>query len=134
MFNWIQVWALAGPLKDMHRLSLKPLLCSLGCVLWVVVMLEGKPFPQFEVQSSFSSRISVYLAAFIFPSIRTSRLVPAAEKHDVATAMLHCREGISQVMSGAWFHTDLTLGLHAKKFNFGFIRPENRDSHGLRVL
>ena len=52
MFNWIQVWALAGPLKDMHRLSLKPLLCSLGCVLWVVVMLEGKPSPQSEVQSA----------------------------------------------------------------------------------
>ncbi len=29
----------------------------------------------------FSSRISLYLAAFIFPSIATSRPVPAAEKH-----------------------------------------------------
>ncbi len=42
----------------------------------------------------FSSRISLYLAAFIFPSIATSRPVPAAEKtppqHDAATTMLHC--------------------------------------------
>ena len=52
MFNWIQVWALAGPLKDIHRLSPKPLLCSLGCVLRVIVMLEGKPLPQSEVQSA----------------------------------------------------------------------------------
>ncbi len=29
----------------------------------------------------FSSRMSLYLAAFIFPSIATSRPVPAAEKH-----------------------------------------------------
>ena len=36
MFNWIQVWAQAGPLKDTHRL------CSLGCVPQVVVMLGGK--------------------------------------------------------------------------------------------
>src|SRR4029434_1333686 len=52
MFNWIQVWALAGPLKDMHRYSLKPPLCSLGCVPRVVVMLEGKPSHQSEVQSA----------------------------------------------------------------------------------
>ena len=50
MFNWIQVWALAGPLKD--KLSLKPLLCSLGCVLQAGVMLEGKPSPQSEDQSA----------------------------------------------------------------------------------
>ncbi len=42
----------------------------------------------------FSSRISLYLAAFIFPLITTRRPVPAAEKtppqHDAATTMLHC--------------------------------------------
>ncbi len=48
----------------------------------------------------FSSRISLYLAAFIFPSIATSRPVPAAEKtppqHDAATTMLHCWDCIGQ--------------------------------------
>ena len=41
----IQVRALAGPLKDIQRLVPKPLLCCLGCVLKVVVLLEGEPSP-----------------------------------------------------------------------------------------
>ena len=48
--------------------------------------------------------------------------------------MLHCRDGIGQVMSGAWFPPDMTLGIQAKEFNLCFIRPENFVSHGLRVL
>ena len=39
-FDQIQVRALAGPLKDIQRL---------GCVLKVVVLLEGEPLPQSEV-------------------------------------------------------------------------------------
>ena len=73
MFNWIQVWALAGPLKDMHRLSPKPLLCSLGCVLRVVVMLEGKPSPQSEVQSALEQVFFKDLAPFpLLKNIPTS--------------------------------------------------------------
>ena len=41
--------------------------------------------------------------------------------------MLHHREG-------ARFPPDVTLGIQAKEFNLGFIRPENLVSHGLRVL
>ena len=41
MFDRVQVQALAGPLKDIQRLVPKPLLCCLGCVLRVVVLLEG---------------------------------------------------------------------------------------------
>ena len=37
--------ALAGPLKDIQRLVLKPLLHCLGCVLRVVILLEGEPSP-----------------------------------------------------------------------------------------
>ena len=48
--------------------------------------------------------------------------------------MLHRRDGIGQVMSGAWFPPDVMLGIQAKEFNLGFIRPENLVSHGLRVL
>ena len=48
----VQVWPMAGPLKDIQRLVLKPLLCSLGCVLGVVVLLEGEPSPQSEVLSA----------------------------------------------------------------------------------
>jgi hypothetical protein len=45
----VQVWALAGPLKDIQRLVPKPLLLCLGCVLRVLVLLEGEPSPQSEV-------------------------------------------------------------------------------------
>ena len=48
--------------------------------------------------------------------------------------MLHCRDGIGQMMSGAWFPPDMTLGIQAKEFNLSFIRPENVVSHGLIVL
>ena len=52
MFNRVQVLALAGPLKDIQRLVLKPLLRCLGCVLRVVVLLEGEPSPQSVVPSA----------------------------------------------------------------------------------
>jgi len=82
--------------------------------------------------------MSLYITAFIFPSILTSVTVSAAEKtsptHDAATTMLHCRDGIGQVMSGAWFPSDTTFAIQAKEFNLGFIRPDNFVSHGLRVL
>ena len=41
--------------------------------------------------------------------------------------MLHRRDG-------AWFPPDVMLGIQAKEFNIGFIRPENLGSHGLKVL
>ena len=41
--------------------------------------------------------------------------------------MLHLR-------NGARFPPDVTLGIQAKEFNLGFIRPENLISHGLRVF
>ena len=50
MFDWVQVRALAAPLKDIQRLVPKPLLRCLGCVLRVVVLLE--PSPQSDVLSA----------------------------------------------------------------------------------
>ena len=52
MFDWIQVRALAGPLKDIQRLVPKPLLRWLGCVFRVVVLLEGEPSPLSKVLST----------------------------------------------------------------------------------
>ena len=45
MFDRVQVQALAGPLKDIQRLVLKPHLHCLGCVLRADVLLEGKSLP-----------------------------------------------------------------------------------------
>ena len=39
-----------------------------------------------------------------------------------------------QFRDGAKFPPDVTLGIQAKEFNLGFIRPQNLVSHGLRVL
>ena len=41
--------------------------------------------------------------------------------------MLHCRDG-------ARFLPDMTLGIQAKEFNLGFIRPEALVSHGQSPL
>ena len=49
MLDWVRVWALAWPLKDIQIIVPKPLMRCLGCVLRVVVLLEGEPSPQFEV-------------------------------------------------------------------------------------
>ena len=43
IFVQVQVRPLAGPLKDIQRLVPKPLLRWLGCVLKVVLLLEGEP-------------------------------------------------------------------------------------------
>ena len=51
----------------------------LAVCLRVVVLLEGEPLPQCEFKKK--SRISLYFAPFIFPSILTSLPVPAIEKH-----------------------------------------------------
>ena len=52
MFDRVQVRVLSGPLKDIQRLVTKPLLRCLGCVLRVVVLLEGESSPQSEVLSA----------------------------------------------------------------------------------
>ena len=49
MFDLVQVQALTDPLEDIQRLVPKPLLRCLGCVLRVVVLLEGEPSPQSKV-------------------------------------------------------------------------------------
>ena len=51
MLDRVQVWAMDGPLKAIQRLVPKPLLRCLGCVLRVIVLLEGKPSPQSEFLS-----------------------------------------------------------------------------------
>ena len=52
MCDRVQVWALAGLLKDIQRLVPKLLLSCLGCVLRVVVLLEGELSTQSEVLSA----------------------------------------------------------------------------------
>ena len=80
--------------------------------------------------------MSLYIAAFIFPSILVFQflLLKNIPEHDAATTMLLCRDGISLVMSGAWFSPNVMPGIHSKEFNFSLIRPENLVSYGQRIL
>ena len=80
MFDRDQVQALAGPLKDIQRLVPKLLLRCLGCLLRVVVLLGGDPKLS-DWGGVLWSRISLYFAPFIFPSILTCLPVPATDKH-----------------------------------------------------
>ena len=100
------------------RVVPRPLLCYLGCVLRVVVLLDDEPSPQSEVQSAleqvFIKDVSGHCCIHLSldpdwsPSFCSWKTSP---QHDAATTMLHCRDGIGQVMSGAWFPPDMTLGI-----------------------
>ena len=97
-FDQVQFRALAGPLKDIHRLVLKPLLCCLGCVLGcVVAMLEGELLPQFGVLSLFSLRLSVLCSVHLSLDSHSSHSYccwKTSPQHDAAPTMLHRRDGI----------------------------------------
>ncbi|XP_044034176.1 uncharacterized protein LOC122867437 [Siniperca chuatsi] len=117
----VQVWALAGPLRDIQSPVAPPLLPGLR----VVVLLEDEPWPRSEVQSRFSSGMSPYIAAFVFP------LDP---DRSPSTAMRHCRDGVGQVMSGGQVSSGRDACIQAKEFSLCFIRPEDLVSPGLGVL
>jgi hypothetical protein len=59
MLDRVQVQAWAEPLKDIQRLVPKPLLRYLGCVLRVIVLLEGDLLPQSEVLSTLEKTPSI---------------------------------------------------------------------------
>ncbi len=86
----------------------------------------------------FSSRISLYLAAFIFPSIATSRPVPAAEKHPHSMMLPPPCFTVGTVLDRwwavPWFSPHIPLRIKAKKLYLGLIRPENLICHHLGVL
>ena len=62
-FDRVEVQALAGPLKYIQRLVPKQLLHCLGCVLRVVVLLEGEPS---EVLSALGQVFIKDLSAIVF--------------------------------------------------------------------
>jgi hypothetical protein len=70
MFDRVEVRPLAGPLKDIQRLVMKPLLLCFGCVLRVVVLLEGEPSPQSEVLSAMEQVFIKDLS--LLPSVHLS--------------------------------------------------------------
>ena len=79
--------------------------------------------------SRFSSRMALYIAAFIFPSILTSLPVPAAEKHPHSMMLPPPCFPLGMVL--AWFPSKHdTWHSHQRVL----IRPDHFVSLGLRVL
>jgi hypothetical protein len=75
MVDRVKVWALAGPLKDIQRLVPKPHLRCFGCVLRVVVLLEGDPSPQSEVLGALDPVFSKDLSVLCSKNVSKSLLL-----------------------------------------------------------
>ena len=129
--DWSQVRALAESLKDIQRLVLKPLLRWLGCVLRGAVLLEVNLHPSLRswvLWRRFSSRI-LLISLYNYSSFPRSWLVSQSlPLKNIPTAWC-CHHH-----DGARFPPNVTLGIQAKEFNLGFIRPDNLVSHCLRVF
>ena len=130
ILNGIQVWALAGPLKDFHVLVLKPFQCCFGWIVGVIVLLEHKSLWQSQVFCTLKQVLLKDLP--VFSSIHCS-LDPykspspwywkaSPEHDDAATTMLHGRDGVRWVMSCAQFPPDVALCIQAKDFDFCLMR------------
>ncbi len=104
MFDWVQSQAVAGSLKDIHRVVYKPLLlyASGHCPVERFWMLW----------TGFSLRLSLYFGALSFSSSLTSPSVPAAENTPTAwgcyqhTLLLGCYSAGDEQ---SWFPSDMML-------------------------
>lgn len=117
---WIQVQKLAGPIKVFGRVFLKPLLCVLGHILWVVVLLKCKLLclpENFSTADTVTQDCPMFF--YIFPLIQTSLKVPVAEKKHPHSSVFDCRDSINEVMLIAWFPPH---------------KPEDFASYGLQVV
>ena len=113
-----------------HSRTFRNLSRSHSCIVLAVSCWKVNVHPSLRswaFWSRFSSRISLYFALFIFASILINHPVPVAEKHSHSMIL-------PPPCFTAGFPPDVTLGIQAKVFNLGFIRPENLVSHGLNVL
>ena len=90
MLYGVEVWALAGPLKNNQRLVLRSLQCCPGCVLWVTQSSSCREVNRppglrsHALWSRLSSRTSLFLASCVDPSDLTSLPAPATEKWSAA--------------------------------------------------
>lgn len=130
-----QCWAeashkLSAPLFEDNAIVPEPLLHCLGCVLRLMIMLEGEPLSPPEALV-FIKMISV--CGSIQLPINPDYCPICQLLKNTLTAWCCCH-GIGQVMSGAWFPPNKMLQIKAEKFNLWVMWPENLVSHSLRVL
>lgn len=114
-FHRCLMWSQSGlTLKGIHRLVPNLLLCHLGCVLWIIVLLEGEP--ECSGAGFHPGCLCTWLHLYFPPSSLVSQflLLKNIPTSWCSTTVFHCRDGIYQMMSGAWFPPDLILGINVR--------------------
>lgn len=130
--------SLAVPLKDSQKLVLRPHQLCLGWMLQVSVwwkVIWHSRLRSCALWRRVSSRFSLYLTAFIPPSVLTvSVSLETHPEHNAATTILHRRDGISEVMGSACYLPDIVLEVLLRGFSFCLISPGNLFPCAFRVL
>ena len=129
MFDQVKVQALAGPLKDIYRLALKPLLHCFGCALRVIVLLEGKPSPQSEVLSTLGagsyqgSLCTLHHASYPWSWLVFQFLPLKKHLHSIMLPppCFTVEMGLARWWEVPGFPPDMTLGIQAKEINLGSL-------------
>ncbi len=102
ILHWVQAQALAGPLKDIHRvvykLTLAVCIGSLSC--WKVNLLPSLRF--WMLWTRFSLRLSQYFGALSFSSTLMSLSVTAAEKQPHSMRLLPAHFTFGMVLCRLW--------------------------------
>ena len=120
VFHWVEVWRLTGPLHDLIKLLVGPLLCC-----WKT---HQRPIFSVLADERFSVKLWANMAPFIVPSMRRSHPVPSAQTalKCVSTSMLGCGNSVLGVTLAffskhsrlswfqrpqLWFHLTTALSL-----------------------
>lgn len=109
MFNWIEVWTLAGKIRDLHRLSWN---ISGYChaEAYIVYIVSGLEDSDGRINQNFLHvwLLSSYLLWRLVSHFLSKYKCP---QHDAATTKLERRDGVGQVISKVcFFFLDMTLG------------------------
>ena len=137
----IKVWWLARPFHDLNVLLFEPLLCCLGCMLWVIVVLEDSSMTHFKcpgwkkgvVTQDFMIQGPIHL------SLNAVKLTcPLSRgthpKHHASTSMLDGGDGVLGVMVRIPPPPNTANRIDTKELDFGLIWPHHFLPIILRII
>lgn len=110
----------------------KPFVCSFGCMLGVILLLENKYTPKLQ----FSCRLcQVFLQVFpLFYSIHVVFYLykhscaccwEVSKQHNTVTTMLHSRDDVFLIICIVRSTSNIAPSPMAKNLNFALIRQQN---------
>ncbi len=126
---FLRTTRLARPLQDFNVLLLEPLLCCLGCVFWVIGMMEYHPRPIFNALAGFNAlALTVYGPVHrpfnaVQLSCTFSRKTPS--KHNVSTSMFDGGGGALRVIGSIPLPPNTASWVDTKELDFGLIWPQH---------